>query len=64
MNRGDFEQYLKQCTDVDELKKLATDFRDILIQIMPILINTEQRVGKKDRLRRRFQEIVAERYGV
>ena len=63
MNRDDFGQYLKHCTDIDELKRLSDDIRDVLIETMPCLINTEKGIKKKERLKRRFMELISERHG-
>ena len=63
MNRDDFGRYLKHCTDINELKRLSDDFRDVLIEMMPFFMNTEKGIRKKERLKRRFMELISERHG-
>ena len=66
-----FKEYLdamrkrmEGCQDICELRKMQDDLRDVLIEIIPVLINTEKGMRKKMRLRRTFTEIVAERHGI
>lgn len=61
--KDNWKAFLETC-GLDQLISLREEFLDILIGIMPFLVNSEERIGKKDKLRRKFMEICADRHGV
>lgn len=59
-----FKEAIESTDDIGQLVKLKEDLRDWLIEMMPAIIHSQKGVRKKAVLRKRFNELTAEKYGI
>lgn len=58
---GAMRQRLEGCQDISELRTMQEIMRDVLMKVIPFLINNTKGVKKRATLRRAFFEIATDR---